>query len=146
MPSPPLRRPLTANGWISSTREPNRPVYDVIVVGGLNTDFFADAQKLPAAGQTLQAGVFLQSAGGKAANQAVAAARLGARVALVGRVGDDDRGRQLLAHLDAERVDVSRVQRTPGSVTGAAVIHVAYDGNKQILAVLGANLQLTPAE
>jgi ribokinase len=121
-------------------------MYDVIVIGGLNTDFFAHAEKLPAAGQALQAATFLETAGGKAANQAVAAARLGARVALIGRVGDDDRGRQLLRHLEAEHVDVTRVRRTSGRVTGAAVIHVAFDGTKQILAALGANLQLTPVE
>ena len=86
---------------------------DVIVVGSINVDLVVRAS-LPGAGETVSGGTFERHFGGKGANQAVAAARLGARATLVGAVGDDDAGRASLANLRAEHVDVAAVPRSPG--------------------------------
>lgn len=120
--------------------------YDVIVVGGLNSDFLGRGPKLPGPGETQSGDTFFSGPGGKGANQAVACARLGARVAMIGAVGDDERGRELTEQLRAERVDVDSVRRVPGMQTGAALIHVDEHAEKQILAVLGANGALTRAD
>lgn len=83
----------------------------MLVLGGINTDYFGQGDALPGPGETRNGQRFLESPGGKGANQAVAAARMGATVTLIGAVGDDDRGRQLLAHLEREHVDVTHVVR-----------------------------------
>ena len=118
--------------------------WDVLVVGGLNTDFVGKGAGLPRAGETLNGDTFHQTAGGKGANQAVAVARLGGRVALVGAVGSDGRGEELKARLRGEGVDVSFVRTIEGVPTGAALIHVDGSGEKQILSVPGANCRPTP--
>jgi ribokinase len=79
--------------------------YDVVVIGGVNTDYLVKGERLPARGETLQGEVFQAAPGGKGANQAVAVARLGCRVALIARVGEDDRGEAILRQLAAEGVD-----------------------------------------
>jgi ribokinase len=84
-------------------------------------------------------GELLTFAGGKGANQAVAAARLGARVSMVGRVGDDDSGRGLVAGLAAEGIDVAWISRDPSVPTGAALILVDEDGQNLIAVAPGAN-------
>lgn len=112
---------------------------DVIVVGGLNTDYVARGEGLPRSGETLNGRTFFQGAGGKGANQAVAVARLGARAAMIGAVGADERGEALVAQLQAEGVDTRFVRAVPDAVTGVALIHVDERGEKQIMAVLGAN-------
>jgi ribokinase len=119
---------------------------DVIVVGGLNTDYVGVGAGLPRPGETLNGTTFHQTAGGKGANQAVAVARLGGRVALVGAVGADDRGDELLRRLSGEAVDVRFVRTLSDVQTGAALIHVDERGEKQILAVLGANCRPTPSD
>jgi ribokinase len=119
-------------------------MHDVIVIGGANSDFVALGPQLPAAGQTIEGHTFTQGPGGKGANQAVAVARLGSRVAFIGCLGRDERGEALLAHLHAQCVDVTYVMRTD-EPTGAAVIMVDRHGQKQILAVPGANLRLSVA-
>ena len=118
----------------------------MIVVGGANVDFLVRSERLPAAGETLQGDTFLESPGGKGANQAVAAARLGARVAFVGRIGTDARGDALIATLERERVDVSRVRRDREAPTGVALIAVDRSGEKQILVAPGANGRLSPED
>src|SRR2546421_2783543 len=117
--------------------------FDVVVLGGINTDFVVRGRELPGPGASRDGLAFLQGPGGKGANAAVAAARLGARVAIIGRVGDDDRGRLLLAGLADQGVNVACVTIDEERPTGAAVIQVDASGQKQILAALGANLQLT---
>jgi ribokinase len=117
--------------------------WDVIVIGSSNTDFLVRGERLPNPGETLTGTEFFQGAGGKGANQAVAAARLGARVAFVTRLGWDDRGDLLLQQLKAEGVDVRFVVRDKGAFTGAAVIMVDAKGEKQILAAAGANGKLS---
>ncbi len=113
--------------------------WDVVVVGSVNTDYVAKGERLPQPGETVSGDTFLIEAGGKGANQAVAAARLGGRVALVARVGADDRGDDMLRHLAGESVDTRHVQRDPEAPTGATLIFVDDQGQKTIAAVLGAN-------
>ena len=117
--------------------------FDVIVIGGLNTDFTARGAALPRPGETKDGETFLIGPGGKGANQAVAIARLGARVALIGAVGDDDRGRELVERVRAEGVNVEHVRFVERVASGAAVIHVDERAQKQIFAVPGANHSLT---
>ncbi len=117
--------------------------FDVVVIGGLNTDFTARGAALPRPGETKDGETFLIGPGGKGANQAVAIARLGARVALIGAVGDDDRGRELVERVRAEGVNVEHVRFVERVASGAAVIHVDERAQKQIFAVPGANHSLT---
>jgi ribokinase len=101
---------------------------------------------MPAPGQTVEGFEFQTGPGGKGANQAVAAARLGARVAFVGRVGADARGEALVAQLKAEGVDCRYVVRDRRHATGAALIMVSKDGEKSILTAPGANRHLALAD
>jgi ribokinase len=121
--------------------------HDVVVIGGANTDYLVRGPRLPRAGETVTGDKFeAEDAGGKGANQAVAVARLGARVAFVGRVGADDRGRALLRRLEKEGVDVSHVAKDKRTPTGVALINVDADGEKQILVAPGANLRLSATD
>jgi ribokinase len=116
------------------------------VVGGINTDFLVQGHRLPAPGDSVQGHLFLESLGGKGANGAVGAARLGARVALVGRVGMDARGLALLEQLEGEGVDIGAVARDPTAMTGVALEMVDEGGQRQSLAAPGANLCLKPSD
>jgi ribokinase len=128
-------------------RKPSNSSPSIVVVGGANTDYLVRGDRLPQPGETVQGGEFEPAdAGGKGANQAVAAARLGARVAFIGRVGVDDRGRILLQRLEAEGVEVRHVVKDRRASTGVALIHVGAEGEKQILVAPGANLRLTTAD
>lgn len=111
----------------------------VCVLGSINVDLVVRAPRFPAPGETLLGGPFATYAGGKGANQAVAAARLGAQTSLVGAVGDDDQGRRRLAELAAEGVDVTRVQIRAGVATGTASITVCESGENTIVVAPGAN-------
>src|SRR5215217_9387034 len=115
----------------------------VVVVGSVNADLVVSVSRLPRAGETVTGGTFAQHGGGKGANQAVAAARAGARVALVGVVGNDDLGDEALRELAAEGIDVSAVQRLEDVPTGVAVIVVDERGENQIAVASGANAALT---
>jgi ribokinase len=116
---------------------------DVLVVGGANTDFLVRGPSLPKPGSTIEGEDFQEAPGGKGANQAVAAARLGAKVALVGRVGPDERGAAILARLKSEGVHVQEVSRDSDSATGVALVMIDAKGEKQILTAPGANRRLT---
>lgn len=118
----------------------------VIVFGSLNVDLVVRAPRLPRPGETLAGTAFERVPGGKGANQAVAAARMGARVALAGRVGVDADGELLLAGLAAEGIDTTRVAQDRGAPTGIASIVVADDGSNQIVVVPGANGRVTEAD
>jgi ribokinase len=120
--------------------------YQVVVVGGVNTDYLVKGERLPGRGETLEGEIFHEAAGGKGANQAVAVARLGCRVALVARIGADDRGNWLLDQLTGEGVDVRYIGRDPDVPTGVALIMVERSGEKQILTAPGANRRLTEAD
>ncbi|HEX5621091.1 MAG TPA: PfkB family carbohydrate kinase, partial [Solirubrobacteraceae bacterium] len=115
----------------------------VVVVGSVNADLVVTVRQLPRAGETVSGGTFARHGGGKGANQAVAAARAGARVAFVGAVGADDLGDEALRELEAEGIDVSAVQRLDDVATGVAVIVVDERGENQIAVASGANAALT---
>ena len=114
----------------------------VLVVGSINVDLVVSVAQLPATGETVTGGAFAQYHGGKGANQAVAAARMGAAVTFVGAVGDDEFGRAALAEMAAEGIDVSRVVTLPGEATGVALIVVDAGGENQIAVASGANRRL----
>ena len=114
----------------------------VIVFGSMNMDLSVDAPRVPAAGETLAGSGFITAAGGKGANQAVAAARLGADVRMVAAVGADGFGEELTAGLAAAGADVSLVRRVAGETTGVAVI-LRTDGENRIVLHAGANHTLT---
>jgi ribokinase len=113
----------------------------VLVVGSTMIDLIAYADRLPEAGETLVGTGFRSGFGGKGANQAVAAARLGARVAMVNTVGDDGYGGETIANLAAQGVDTTYVRRVPGS-SGVAPIWVDGSGMNRIIIVPGANLDV----
>ena len=120
--------------------------WDVVVVGSINTDFMIRGPKLPTPGETALGEEFHEGPGGKGANQAVAAARLGARTALVARLGRDRRGDELAERLTAEGVDLRHVGRDADAATGAAVILVDHRGEKEILIAPGANGRMGTAD
>jgi ribokinase len=114
------------------------------VVGSLNRDTIASVDHLPSAGETVAAAHTRRGAGGKGLNQAIMASRLGARVRMIGRIGDDADGRDLAETLAAENVDVSRLQVATGLPTGTAFVCVASDGENHIILNSGANACLEP--
>jgi len=116
----------------------------IVVVGSANVDLVIQTPHLPEPGETVLGGKFLTAMGGKGANQAVAAARLGAGVTFVARVGDDAFGQQCLAAYQKERIDTQYVTVTPDIPTGIALIAVAVDGENTIIVASGANMALTP--
>jgi ribokinase len=119
----------------------------ILVLGSSNTDLVVQATRLPAPGETVVGGVFFRAAGGKGANQAVAAARAGAgSVSLIAAVGEDDFGREALASLRVEGVGCDLVKRISGEPSGVALIMVDQNGQNCISVASGANLHLTPAD
>ncbi|MGE8370458.1 MAG: ribokinase [Pseudomonas putida] len=116
----------------------------VVVVGSLNMDLVARAQRLPRAGETLPGESFFTVPGGKGANQAVAVARLGGSVAMIGNVGDDDYGRQLHRALYVEGIDCQGVSTCPGVSSGVALITVDAASQNCIVIIPGGNGLLTP--
>jgi ribokinase len=116
--------------------------WDVVVAGGANMDYLVRGDRLPGPGETVQGDAFDEAPGGKGANQAIAAARLGARVAFIGRVGRDTRGDLLARRLREEGVDTEHLGRDPESGTGVALIMVDRHGEKQIFAAPGANARV----
>jgi ribokinase len=114
----------------------------VTVVGSVNLDLVASGATLPVPGQTVTGATFSKHPGGKGANQALAARRLGAQVHLIARVGQDAAADDALALLVAEGIDMSCVQRDAGAPTGVALIAVAANGENQIVVAPGANAEL----
>jgi ribokinase len=113
--------------------------FDIVVVGSINLDLALSVDRLPAPGETVLGLGLQRGGGGKGANQAVAAARLGRRVAMVGRVGADDDGRLLSDTLAEEGVDTSGVSTWADGPTGLAVIEVDRAGENRIVVIPGAN-------
>lgn len=111
----------------------------LVVVGSSNTDLVVQAPRFPNPGESLTGGVFAQFQGGKGANQAVAAARAGAKVTFVGRVGQDDFGRTALAALGAEGIDTRLTIQDPKLASGVALIVVDAGGENMIVVAMGAN-------
>jgi ribokinase len=115
----------------------------VLVVGSSNTDMVIRVPHIPRPGETILGGEFSMAAGGKGANQAVAAARAGGRVTFVARVGNDLFGERALAHFDADGIDTRFVFRTPGVPSGIALITVDGRGENSISVASGANAFLS---
>lgn len=118
---------------------------DLVVVGSINVDLVVHADALPRPGETVSGSRFERFFGGKGANQAVAAARAGAKVGFAGAVGDDAFGTEALADLAAEGIDVAAVRTLPGVATGIAAIVVDAKGENQIALASGANGQVDAA-
>lgn len=114
----------------------------VTVVGSINLDLIATAERLPTAGETIGGAVLSEQPGGKGANQAAAAARLGGSARMVGAVGSDDQGQRMLDALAGAGVDTADVAVLPGA-TGTALIVVDRDGENQIVVCPGANAHLS---
>ena len=117
----------------------------VLVVGSANVDFTLALERLPEPGETVSEGTLLVARGGKGANQAVAARRLGAEVRLIGCVGDDASGREVRAALAEEGIGVAGIASTAQAPTGTALILVDRAGRNQIGVAPGANRALTVA-
>ncbi|NCG39068.1 MAG: ribokinase [Actinobacteria bacterium] len=116
------------------------------VVGSANLDLVVDVKQIPLVGETVMGGDLRRYPGGKGANQAVAAARLGRRVAMIGRLGDDEGGAILRAALNADAVDTSHLLTTDGVPNGVALISVDSGGDNAIVVSPGANARLSPAD
>lgn len=116
--------------------------FDVVVVGAANLDLVARASRLPKPGETVSGSHFFEACGGKGVNQAIAAARAGAKTAFIGALGRDHAGEILLAALVKDGVDVSAVQRV-SAPTGRALIGVSDSGENSIIVVPGANHAVT---
>ena len=122
------------------------PAPRVVVVGSSNTDMVIRSGRLPRPGESVVAGQFYMAAGGKGANQAVAAARAGAEVTFVAKLGTDIFGDQAVAGFEREGIHCRWIARDPKAASGIALILVDEEGENLISVALGANLRLTPAE
>jgi ribokinase len=137
---------------LAASAEPHRPFYtarvtttfDVGVVGSANLDLVATADRLPLPGETVLGRTYAEHPGGKGLNQAVAAARAGARTMFCGAVGSDDAARQLLDVLAGEGIDDTAVARLDGVPTGRALIGVSAAAENFIIVVPGANGEVVP--
>lgn len=118
----------------------------VVVIGSVNMDLVCRTPRMPAPGETVMGDSLVTIPGGKGANQAVAAAKLGGEVFLVGRVGDDDFGQRLLNGLTQHGVKTGRITVTEGTPSGCAMILVDAAGENSIVVAPGANAKLTPED
>jgi ribokinase len=116
----------------------------ILVVGSSNTDMVAKADRLPAPGETILGGAFMMAAGGKGANQAVAAARLGGNAVFIAKVGDDVFGRQAVDLFNREGIDTSGISIDSTYPAGVALITVDANGENCIVVASGANARLMP--
>jgi ribokinase len=119
---------------------------EIVVIGSANVDLVSSVTSLPRPGETVLASAYAEFPGGKGANQAIAAARLGRQIAFVGRVGDDPPAEVVRDALAGEGVDIRRLQTTPGVATGRAFIAVDARAENSIVVVPGANAALTPED
>ncbi len=118
----------------------------ILVVGSSNTDMVIKTHNFPVPGETILGGRFLMNAGGKGANQAVAAARLGGVVTFVGKIGDDIFGKQAVQHLEDEGINVGFVAVDPENPSGVAMITVDRNAENSIVVAPGSNGTLSPAD
>lgn len=118
----------------------------ITVVGSINLDFTASAPRLPRAGETVTGATLARHPGGKGANQALAAQRLGAEVCMIGRVGRDGMAEEAMALLLADDVDVAGVVTDAAAPTGVALIAVDPHGENQIVVAAGANHSAMPEQ
>ncbi|MCF6344540.1 MAG: ribokinase [Devosiaceae bacterium] len=115
----------------------------IYVIGSINLDLIVNVKRLPQAGETLLGKTFKTAAGGKSANQALAASRAGSSVTMVGAVGNDKNAELALAELKRAEINLSNVKKTDES-TGIAMISVADNGENSIIVVAGANGTVSP--
>jgi len=118
----------------------------IIVVGSANTDMVVKAERLPLRGETILGGTFFMNAGGKGANQAVAAARMGGNVTLVAKIGNDIFGQQTIEVLIKEHINTDYVFVDNASPSGIAIIMVNNEGENSIVVAPGANAHLLPTD
>src|SRR5690348_5768348 len=118
----------------------------IFVIGSANTDMVIKTGKLPLPGETVLGGTFFMNAGGKGANQAVAAARLGGNVTLVTKVGNDIFGNQHIAAFTGENINTGYVFVDNETPSGTALIIVNNEGENCIVVASGANANLLPAD
>lgn len=118
----------------------------IVVIGSLNMDMVVRANRAPEAGETLFGQEFALSPGGKGANQAVAAARLGADVTMIGRVGKDTFGSELMEIMKQEEIHTGYISQSESQSTGVASIVVDGEGENRIIVVPGANTEMTPED
>ncbi|MFN3380263.1 MAG: PfkB family carbohydrate kinase, partial [Runella zeae] len=118
----------------------------IYVIGSSNTDMVIKTPKLPMPGETVLGGNFLMNAGGKGANQAVAAARLGGNVVFVAKVGDDIFGKQALQQFTKEKINIQYIKTDPHHPSGVALINVDAKGENCISVAAGANGFLSEAD
>lgn len=122
------------------------PNKSIVVVGSSNTDMIIKLERIPRPGETVLGGEFVMAAGGKGANQAVAAARAGGTVSLVAKVGGDVFGTQAVAGFRKDKINVQYVFQDKQAPSGVALIFVARDGENSIAVASGANARLMPAD
>lgn len=118
----------------------------IVVVGSSNTDMIIKMDRIPRPGETILGGEFITAAGGKGANQAVAAARAGGQVTFIARVGQDMFGGQAVAGFIKDGINVDHVTRDLDATSGVALIFVGKDGENSIAVASGANGKLSPAD
>ena len=118
----------------------------VVVLGSINVDLVTNVKTLPSPGSTVFATSFVTENGGKGANQAVAAARLGAKVTMIGRVGSDDFGKDLLGNLESELIDTDMITKDENTGTGVALITVESESENTIVVSSGANMNCGQTE
>lgn len=116
----------------------------ILNIGSSNIDFIMKMERLPRVGESITDAVFVQTYGGKGANQALAAARAGGDVTFVNCVGDDEFAPRMLAGMQSDGVDVSNVQVVQGALSGTALVMIGDDGNNYLSIAPGANYNLTP--
>lgn len=118
----------------------------IVVIGSCNTDMVINTERLPLPGETIIGGSFFMNAGGKGANQAVAAARLGGNVSFMAKVGNDHFGSRSIEQYKAEGIDVGHILVDAGQPSGVALIMVDGKGENCIAVASGANAMLTPED
>ncbi|HKW28732.1 MAG TPA: ribokinase [Verrucomicrobiae bacterium] len=118
----------------------------IVVVGSSNTDLIIKLDRIPRPGETVLGGEFSTAAGGKGANQAVAAARAGGGVTFIARVGCDSMGEQAIAGFVRDGINVDYIVRDKAKPSGVALIFVAQDGENSIAVASGANERLSPTD
>lgn len=121
-------------------------VHKIVVIGSSNTDMVILTSRFPKPGETIIGGTFLLNPGGKGANQAVAAARLGAEITFIARLGNDLFGARALSGFVNEKIDVSQIIIDEEHASGTALITVNQEGENTIVVAPGANDQLLPAD
>jgi ribokinase len=118
----------------------------ILVLGSLNLDLVLHVSRMPETGETLASDGSSTFCGGKGANQAVACARMGAAVSMIGRIGDDPAGLALRSALGQDGINLDGIETTPHCSSGVAVIVLTPDGQNRILLAAGANARLSPAD